>query len=176
VYFRKLDIDVRRELFSPEQCQGDYSHNYNNGLYKKTSPSPATQFLAYKLLNRVDVLPDIIKAMGPAQATWIRIIGGAKPHVDPGPSCGLNIYVTTGGATTFFHGMSKEYKLIDVASFVAQPFDVYLFDTTKLHSVVPVSGEERTLVKVSWTNKTFSQLSDEFDQLTLKGARDAPLA
>lgn len=165
MYFRKLDVEVRRDLLTPETCQGVYSHNYNNSLYRTNKPGPATEFLAYELLKRAAVLPDIVKTLQPDHMVWVHIIGGAKPHIDPGPTCGLNIYVTTGGAKTIFHGMSKDYRLTDVASFVAQPFDVYLFDTTKLHSVVPASDEVRSLIKISWMKKTFDQLSFEYESL-----------
>ena len=102
--------------------------------------------------------------------TLMRINVLVPPHTDSGIKSTINIYLETGDCTTHFYrfatdnprtrqvgGQSDgviydEEDLIETGSFIAKPYEAWLLDVTKPHSVKPGKDfKERIAVAISST-------------------------
>ena len=104
------------------------------------------------------------------------------PHTDSNGSCAINFYMHTNKCITQFYELKENvkgkkiknqtdgnvYELKDLnmgPSFMAEPGDVYLLNTSKPHSVSPPTDESvlRTAFCL-WTNAfTFSEVEEMFE-------------
>ena len=113
------------------------------------------------------VPPDLQKNFS---ITLMRINDIVPPHTDSGINSTINIYLDTGDCTTQFYefGTDKpktkqvggqsdgfiydEDDLIETNSFNAKPYEAWLLDVTKPHSVKPGKDfKERTAIAISST-------------------------
>jgi hypothetical protein len=115
--------------------------------------------------------------------THLAMHGRIVPHVDQGIRCKINIYLSENTATTrFYTGAVKEMpkdcsgcniekftsgecacslksdNLTLVEEFTAHPGDIYLLDTTAIHSVEELSADNPRFVLTLSTDMTYAQV------------------
>lgn len=99
-----------------------------------------------KGLLEVEV-PDVWLLHAKAESYEGRVM--LPPHVDGVRQCSINVYFKTNGEKTAYYEYRNGGNIDEVASFVAQPGDVYLLNSDKPHSV-EVNGEPRQSVSISF--------------------------
>lgn len=117
--------------------------------------------------------------------THLAMRGRIVPHVDQGIRCKINIYLSENNATTrFYTGAVKEMpkdclgcniekftngecacsmkpnNLTIVEEFTAHPGDVYLLDTTSIHSVEELSADNPRFVLNLSTDMSYNEVYD----------------
>ena len=162
--FKKLNFSTTDIIQDPYSCRGNMTMNYDDVFIEYSIRNERDFLQKVQELVTFDKLPDNINF------TEIKL-NGPKPHTDASPTA-LNFYldVDTNDSTVFFEESNynnqkrvlKSYpreSLVEVDRFVAQPYDVYLLNTHKIH-VVDVSNKnaKRAMIRFLWMHKTFEEV------------------
>jgi hypothetical protein len=87
------------------------------------------------------------------------------PHIDPHRFCSLNLYMEASGEDTYFFEKNG-LKLVEAAKFTAVKGEVWVLNTSKLHSVTTNSNKTRKVVTLSFSKIKYNQLVDALDNCT----------
>jgi hypothetical protein len=167
MYFRKLNLDYNKDAFADAASLGDYRCDYmgqRTFVAEEGLPHPAkvdNRVITFNINNVAAAVPKAILDLKPDTIWWVKIINGVKIHTDVNIACCINMYLETAGDLTIFHSLDTDYVPTDEKSFIARPFDVYLFNTSKMHSVRNTSNATRRFLKISWVNKTCDEVNAE---------------
>ena len=167
---KKLNITFDPSDLENFKYRDLYRHSIINDIpyvVRKHIPRNLSDNLRNKLPENIQPLCDIT-------LSEIRVV---IPHYHNTDMCVLNWYIETGGeVTNFYEGEKKvnqkltsdsgngflevDYTNLKVVeSFVAQPGDVWLFDTTTIHSVSnPEFEDERRFIVYKDTPRTVMQM------------------
>jgi hypothetical protein len=166
------------------------------GTFNKRYPGPTGGFLTYYWINDYvklfKLFPDV-SLLGP-DFIFVAVINGGYsgpdgendmgPHRDHNTSTVLNWYQTANDCITYFYEPkpkvipfkseidteSNLYTLNDVevvGEFQAKDNDLYLLNVSKIHSVKVTKPGPRVFLSMSWTTKSFEEVS-EFIRLNTK--------
>ncbi len=83
-------------------------------------------------------------------------------HIDPHRFCSLNIYLEANGEQTHFYEKSG-LEMTEVASFTAVKNQIWILNTSKLHSVTINTNKTRKVVTLSFSKITYQQLAAALD-------------
>ena len=139
---------------------GDYLVSYADRIfYRKTSET----------LSLLDILPTRFR--NDFTVVSMDILYNIPPHTDSGIKCTINFYVKPGNYKTIFYDIKDENiintfqvknqtngkvydrdNLLETNSFCAKKDEIYLLDTTKIHSVISKTPSHRFALCVQ-TNK-----------------------
>jgi hypothetical protein len=102
--------------------------------------------------------------------------GTVYPHVDYGIKCALNFYFCPNESITYWYNVkpnavmnvddktnSKWYNFedLDLAdTFKADKNDVYLLNTSSVHSVVHAMDDSRKIIQIQWYDTTYSIIQE----------------
>ena len=154
-YASKLDINAKWLGIDPNKFKGIDSVKHGSlgdefALEIKHLPEQYSKYLLGFLPNQLHLL---------ATTVTFTHIKHAYPHIHTGDKCVVNFYKETNGAPTIFWGglvereesndagngyynCKKEF-LTETERFVAQPGDVWLFNTKVAHSVLDVKNNSK---------------------------------
>jgi hypothetical protein len=140
-------------------------------------------FFEYDTLQSVDQLIDLVSPVikfniQPDRCSITKMTPpGMIAHCDQWP-VSLNFYLTTaGGKTVFYEPKSgvtvtpassyTDDQIVPVQTFDPEQFDLYLFNTHKIHSVtVPgESQQDRYIFRFVWSNNSFDQIANSINTL-----------
>lgn len=159
------------------------------GTFRKRYPGPEGGFLTYywvkDYIKLNQVFPELWK-LAPDFIFVAEIDGGyigpdskndMGPHIDYQTETVLNWYQKANECVTYFYepkpdkkpfkaeqdDTSNLYTLDDVDvvnSFTAKDNDLYLLNVSKIHSVKVTQPGPRLFLNVSWSTKTFEEISE----------------
>lgn len=83
-------------------------------------------------------------------------------HIDPHRHCSLNIYLEANGEQTHFFE-KQGLELVEMARFTAAKEQVWVLNTSKLHSVTINTKKTRKVVTLSFSRITYQELVQVLD-------------
>lgn len=92
--------------------------------------------------------------------------GLVTPHIDKGTTVALNFYIETDNSTTIFYEglvpgkLYYENNVKEIGQFIAQPFDCYLLDVSKIHGVQKTTDKTRSMFSFRWDDYSFQTIVD----------------
>ncbi len=161
--FKKLNLSIKDVIVDPLLYRGKVKGNYGGVFIEYAMINGKECLNKIQEVVTFDIMPDDINI------TEIKL-SGPKPHTDNPPTV-LNFYFKVGGdSTVFFDELHSDNlkpvlrsytreSLKEVARFVAQPYDVYLLNTHKIHMVeVSNKNADRSMIRLMWMHKTFEEV------------------
>ena len=167
--FNTLDANEIETLIRSQDPVKGYVPKEDDGLFYFNS--------SQRIIDQVkSFLPESIRELG--EVSLCRVIGCAVPHKDHNCNSKINFYLRASDSRTVFFkdpgkpGLSynndgvyniysiKEHRLRSSSQFTANDGDVFILDTSMIHSVTVPEGKERFIVSVSF-NLSFDELKDK---------------
>jgi len=109
--------------------------------------------------------------------TIMAINARIPPHIDSDIICSINFYIETDNCKTVFYNIKsdspdtykienqtngciyKEEDLEEVDSFIAKPYEIWLLDVSKVHSVEPLGDFKfRKAITLGTFNRTYDEI------------------
>lgn len=166
-YFKRLDLDL---------AGLDFARALEGGVQQTF---PTIRYFGVSEMFKSSVLGLLPSAVRKAKVLMGVVPAGQRlpPHTDYETSCAINIYHQPGGdnPTVFYEpraGAMKHWTrggtanwyddgdVEEVGCFVAEPMDVYLINSSRVHSIE--ADGERRFVSVVWREKPFAEIVKEF--------------
>ena len=161
--FKKLNFSIKDIIGDPFSYRGEVETNFNDTFIEYKARNGNLFMQKVQEFVTFDIMPDFINF------TEIRF-NGSGPHTDKQKTA-LNFYFDTEDDVTMFfdelqpidqkpaHRNFNKESVIEIARFIANPYDVYLLNTHKIHTV-KISNKEanRAMVRFMWNNVTFNDV------------------
>ena len=173
MYFKKLNLQFNIPSYKVGKKLDQYGFDINNkfnGLW----------YSDIKINGELNLIPERYKS--DFDISLLEANSFILPHSDSGSTSVINFYIETNNCATQFYEVKDDAKpyqidnqtngfvydlndLVEKASFIAEPKDIYILDVSKVHSVIPLHDGQinRKAICLSTNKFKFDELEKIFN-------------